>query len=237
MRMENIKLLIIDNYTLFWEGFRHMDESEKNFVIQDIQKFDANFERMVTSYAPDVLLIDADIIVENQDEIFASMKRLEKDVKLAVISERADNRLIEALDVGATGYLLRNMEYDDFIEALQTIQQGECWFHPFMTGPFMKRCQEMFTSNESNNASLLPMPPFTAREYDVLKLLVKGYSNKMIADDLDITSFTVNSHIRNILKKSNANDRTHAVVLAIEHNWLHLYEDKYMTLEDLRDEA
>src|SRR5699024_11181589 len=110
------------------------------------------------------------------------MERFEKGVKLAVISERTDNQLIEALDVGATGYLLRNMEYADYIEALQTIHRGECWFHPFMTGPFMKRCREMFPSNQSNSATLVPMPAFTAREYDLLKLLVKGYSNKMIAD-------------------------------------------------------
>ena len=237
MQMEKIKLLIIDNYTLFWEGFRYMDESEEYFVIQDVKKFDINFEKMVKSYAPDVLLIDTHIVLENKAEIIACMESLEKDVKLAVISEQTDNQLVEALDVGATGYLLRSMEYDDFVEALQTIQRDEYWFHPFVTGPFMKRCHEMFPSNQPKDTSLLPVPTFTAREYDVLNLLVKGYSNKMIADYLNITSFTVNSHIRNILKKSNANDRTHAVVLAIEHNWLHLHEDKHITMEEMIDEA
>lgn len=235
--MDKIKLLIIDNYTLFWEGFRHMDDFEESFVIQDVKKIEEDFAQMVTSYAPDLLFIDADILLENKAEISACMKSLEKDVKLAIVSERTNNQLVEALDVGATGYLLRTMEYADFIEAFQTIQRGEYWYHPFMTGPFMKRCREMFPIDQSNDTNASPIPNFTAREYDVLKLLVKGYSNKVIAEHLNITIFTVNSHIRNILKKSQANDRTHAVVLAIEHNWISLYEDEHMTMEEILDEA
>lgn len=234
--MDKIKLLVIDNYTLFWEGFRYMDEYEKYFSIHTIDKFDSNFEQIASEFQADIVLMDMRILLENKRKVVRGMQVLGDDVKLAVISERTDNQLIEALDVEATGYLLRNMEYPYFIEALQTIRLGEFWYHPFMTGPFMKRCREMFPSERTEN-SLLSIPSFTKREYDVLNLLVKGYSNKMIADILNITSFTVNSHIRNILKKSNANDRTHAVVLAIEHNWLHVFDNKNPSMEEMLDEA
>lgn len=233
--MKKIKLLIIDNYTLFWEGLRYLNENDNHFIIQDVQGYDKGFGQLIALHEPDVLLIDADILLENKVAIMEQLKASDLNIQLAVISEETDNHLLDVMELEVVGYLLRSMEYTYYVEALQTIAQGKYWFHPLMTGPFMKRCQELLPTDEKAT-ELAPMPAFTMREIDVLQLLVKGYSNKMIADALDITSFTVNSHIRNILKKSKANDRTHAVVLAMEHNWLR-EEDDNITLEAILDEA
>lgn len=217
--IEKIKLIIIDKHQLFREGLRQLLLNEDTIEVVAVGESANDAIVLSRKYQPNILLIDVNIIKDYEYFDINRLKSYSRDVKIVVLAEQGDYFVEQAIKLGVTGYLLKEMSSESFTEAIETINKGKYWFHPAVTHPIIK---EYYQSIQTPNSKVgqKPFNLFTSREYDVLKLLAKGYSNKVIAEKLNITSYTVSSHVRNILRKSKTNDRTHAVIKAIENGWV-----------------
>lgn len=217
MNNEEINLIIIDQDSLFWEGFRYLLEKNRTIHVDIVTDDKTVFFPLLEQPSEKIVLISGQFLQQYKRE-FNKILQL-PHLKGMIISDRSENYLSDALDVGAIGYSLKDMSYEGFIEAIRSVSNGLYWFHPHVTGPILKEYVRVMPKIETRAKKMIAHH-FTRRELDVLNLLAKGYNNKMIARELDVTNFTVSSHIRSILKKCNVHDRTAAVVKAFENGWV-----------------
>ncbi len=141
------------------------------------------------------------------------LKRSHPDIKIIVLTTFEDEvRVRSAMEAGADGYLLKDAEGDVLIQAIQAVQQGEAPLHSRVTRHFIK---DLSNPQDTTNAIRL-----TGREKEVLQLLVKGQSNKAIAQALTLSEGTVKIHVSNILSKMNVSSRTEAAFQAMQKGWV-----------------
>jgi DNA-binding NarL/FixJ family response regulator len=127
-----------------------------------------------------------------------------------------DPLFLQAIQAGASGFLLKDVSVDRLAEAIRTVKTGKLLFQPALTERVVKVVQEKGVAFDS-----LPNPEtLTPRETDVLRLIAAGYSNREIANSLGMTEGSVKNHISNVLSKLGARDRTRAVLRAIEIGYI-----------------
>ena len=136
-------------------------------------------------------------------------------------TSREENDLIASLQYGARGYLLKDMEPDDLIQALTQILAGETVVAPEMT---MALARAVMRGDEAS-ASHTAMDQLTPREREILCLLAEGQSNKVIARNLGISDGTVKLHVKAILRKLEVHSRVEAAVLAVEQKFCEKHKD------------
>jgi DNA-binding NarL/FixJ family response regulator len=121
--------------------------------------------------------------------------------------------LIETVNIGAEGYVLKDADVSSLVKAILKVNSGDIYIHPTLSGILIKEYKKKDQQQEEiNNSSL------TRREYEVIKLISKGYNNKEIATELFISEKTVKNHVSNIFKKIKVTDRTQAALYAIKNN-------------------
>lgn len=133
-----------------------------------------------------------------------------------------EQEVLAAFTAGADSYCMKNISIESLSEALKATKEGNSWIDPAIARIVVSQVQNPKKSSPTSNAQLqenediiLDTHPLTERELEVLQLIVNGYSNAEIAQELYITVGTVKTHVRNILNKLSANDRTQAAVRAL----------------------
>jgi DNA-binding NarL/FixJ family response regulator len=116
---------------------------------------------------------------------------------------KGDDAVYRALHAGAKGYLLKNVAGDELLEAIRKVHAGGSWIPAEIA---------------DRMAARMTQPPLSAREVEVLKLIAKGLSNKRIADQLALGESTIRTHVASLMTKLGADNRTHAVNVALERN-------------------
>src|SRR5699024_134290 len=180
---------------------------------------------LLATYKPDVVLMDINMPDVNGIEATADLVQ-KFDAKVIILSIHDDeNYVTHALKTGAMGYLLKEMDSESLVEAIQVVNEGGSYLHPKVTHNLVKEYQRL--SNEGGQAGLAgadsisePLHVLTKRECQVLQLLADGNSNRSISEELYISEKTVKNHVSNILQKLKVNDRTQAVVMAIRNGWV-----------------
>lgn len=221
------KIAIIDDHQLFREGVKRILEFEKSFQV--VAEGDDGNEvlKIVEESRPDVVLMD--INMPNVNGIEATKEIVEKfpETKVIILSIHDDeNYVTHALQTGASGYLLKEMDADALIEAVHVVAEGGSYLHPKVTHSLINEYRRLSaeranSSHNFNNVEIRrPLHLLTRRECEVLQMLADGKSNRKIGEDLFISEKTVKNHVSNILQKMNVNDRTQAVVVAIKNGWV-----------------
>lgn len=205
--MERIRVLIVDDHTLFRRGVATLLAGREEFeVVGEASNGEEAVER-ARELMPDVVLMD--IKMPQMDGITALRKLKEEMPYLRVIMltvSETDEDLFHAIKAGAQGYLLKNVDPDYLIACLQQAQRGEVPISPTMAAKILK---ELTAPAEA------PTPPLTARERQVLELLAGGLANKEIAFNLKLSENTVKNHLRNILEKLHLQNRVQAALYAV----------------------
>ena len=130
------------------------------------------------------------------------------DAKIIVLTTyNGDAQIFRALKAGAQGYLLKGLLRKELVETIRAVYAGK------------KRISPEVASQVAQYAT---DDTLTAREIDILQLIAQGNANKMIADRLSVSEDTVKAHVRNILSKLSANDRTHAVTIGVKRGFIEL---------------
>lgn len=208
-----MRVLLIDDHALFRIGLRELLERRGIEVVDAIGDGDAGIQQ-VEKLLPDIVLLDMRMPQMSGIEVLKQLR--ERQLKMAVsmlTTSREEKDVIESLQFGAQGYLLKDMEPDDLITALNNIMGGNTVVAPELTSILAKAVQG--ESVESDNGGDI-FSDLTPRESEILCHLAEGQSNKVIANHLGISEGTVKLHVKAILRKLEVNSRVEAAVLAVE---------------------
>ena len=197
-----IRILTVDDHPLLREGIAAMLGSEADIEVvaeaangtEAIEKFRA--------LLPDVTLMDIQMPVVNGIDAIVEIRKHFPDARIIVLTTYSgDAQVAKAFKAGASGYLLKSMLRKELVETIRSVHAGHRRIPPEIAVGMV----EHYADDQ-----------LTAREIDILKQVAAGNANKMVADNLRISEETVKSHMRSILSKLGANDRTHAVTIAIK---------------------
>ena len=206
-----IKVLIADDHHVVRRGLLFFLKTQKDIEVVGEAKNGLEAVQLVESLQPDVVLMD--LVMPEMDGIQATEQIKVKwpDVKVLMLTSFSDqDHIVPALQAGASGYQLKDIEPDELVESIRQIMRGENTIHPEANMQLEKGLRENENKPHVKN-------PLTPREQDVLAELTKGKSNREIASSLYVTEKTVKTHISNIFHKLDVQDRTQAALYAVKN--------------------
>jgi DNA-binding NarL/FixJ family response regulator len=204
------QLLIFEDNTRLRQSLELLLNDESNFQVAGSFSDCDDAARLVKKYNADLVVMDIDMPGIGGVEGVKQIKNANPDVKVVMHTMfDDDNRIFDSICAGADGYLLKNTSPLQLVTALQEAMQGGAPMSPFVAQKIFQHFRNNNAENEKFNLTL--------REKEVLELLVKGNSYKMIADKSGVTIDTVKKHLQNIYHKLHVNCGTEAVVKAIQH--------------------
>ncbi|MBZ0126600.1 MAG: DNA-binding response regulator [Rhodocyclales bacterium] len=214
MSEEIIKVMLVDDHTLFRKGLSELLDGRDNIRVAAATGVPADAAGLLDEAQPDVLVLDLNMPPHGGLALLRELqsKGWSRPTLILTVSDAEDD-LANAMRAGARGYLLKDMEPDDVVDAIQRAVRGETVVAPAMTLKLVNLLQGGGSKNAARENLLAQL---TAREREILDHLAQGQSNKAIARALDISHDTVKLHVRHILSKLNLTSRVEAAVFAIE---------------------
>ncbi|MBW4487640.1 MAG: response regulator transcription factor [Trichocoleus desertorum ATA4-8-CV12] len=234
--MSEIRVALIESQDLSRYGMQAaLGQSDLITVVGEATKGQEGLE-LLQQTQPDLVIIDLDLPDISGIEVIQQIKNPDSeaesvDLKVLIFSTQADKKLVmQAFAAGADSYCLKDRtNHQDLLEAIEATYRGNSWLDPAIARIVLSHYQQTIEQEaiNSNTASvsiesidpevvpILGADPLTKRELEILELIVGGNKNEEISQKLYITLDTVKTHVRNILNKMGASDRTHAAVLGL----------------------
>jgi NarL family two-component system response regulator LiaR len=208
---KSIRILIVDDHAIVREGLRGLIEVEPDMELAGEASSGAEGVEKALALRPDVILMD--LLMPEMDGVTA-IKKIKSDWQearvLVLTSFLEDDQVFPAIENGALGYLLKDTQPDELLDAIRGVHRGETMLHPSIAKKIMQRIQERRDENKKEKGQEL-----TERELDVLRLLAQGDGDREIAEKLVVSERTVHFHVGNILSKLHLANRTQAALYAI----------------------
>jgi NarL family two-component system response regulator LiaR len=205
-----IQVLVVDDHAIVRKGIRALLAEIEDIDVVGEASDGQEAMAQADALSPDVILMD--LVMPGVDGIEATRQITASDAGpriLVLTSFASDDKVFPAIKAGALGYLLKDSEPADLVEAIHQVHRGEPSLQPSIA---QKVLQEL-----KSPAALRPTPdPLTDREMEVLRLVAKGLSNPAIAERLVITEATVRTHMSNILSKLHLANRVQATLYALQ---------------------
>ncbi len=214
MNEDSIKVMLVDDHTLFRKGLAELLDGRDNIRVAATTGIPTDAAVLLDEAKPDVLVLDLNMPPHGGLALLRELqgKGWSKPTLILTVSDAEDD-LANAMRAGARGYLLKDMEPGDVVDAIQRAVRGETVVAPAMTLKLVNLLQGGGSKNAARENLLAQL---TAREREILDHLAQGQSNKAIARALDISHDTVKLHVRHILSKLNLTSRVEAAVFAVE---------------------
>lgn len=216
---KKIQILIVDDHAVVRQGLRAFIDLQED--MQVVAEGADGFEAVSLSkqYQPDLVLLD--LVMPGMDGIEATKGVLEANPKSRVIiltSFGEDDKILPAIRAGAQGYLLKDIQPNELIQALREAHAGKTQLHPDIARKLMT-----MVAGDDRSAAGSPartaVESLTERELDVLRCVADGLSNREIAEKMVISETTVKTHVSHILGKLGLEDRTQAAIWALKHGF------------------
>lgn len=226
-----IRVLLVDDQSLILEGLAIILDAQPDIKVVGQAADGREAIELAGRLQPDVILMD--IKMPRLDGIQATRRIKEKlaAIQIIILTTYAEDELVfEGIRAGASGYLLKDITRDKLAEAVRGAARGEAQVDPAVAAQVLAEFKRMSstlrrsppTPTDKVAADLAPIEALTPREETILRLLTEGLTNAGIAARLNLSEGTVKNHVSEILSKLHANDRTHAVVLAVKRGLLDL---------------
>ncbi|CAN7635432.1 response regulator [Caballeronia sp. LjRoot34] len=216
-----IRILLIDDHTLFRSGVRALLQRQPDFeVVDDAADGIEGFKR-AKQHRPDVVLLDLNMPGLSGIETLQLLQQDLPDTAVIMLTVSEDvDELTRALREGACGYLLKNMEADALATMIRRAAEGESVIAESMTQRLIAQMRTPVRAEDTAPPPLEPRsspasPALTPRERDIVRILARGASNKDIARELDLAESTVKIHVRNVLRKLNLSSRVQIAIHAL----------------------
>nr|WP_315595422.1 response regulator transcription factor [uncultured Cupriavidus sp.] len=213
-----IRILLVDDHTLFRSGIRALLQRQSDFEIVDEAADGVEGIKRAKQHRPDVILLDLNMPgLSGLEALQLLVEDLpDSAVIVLTVSEEAEE-LATALRNGARGYLLKNIETEALTSAIRRAAAGEPVISESMTAKLVQQFRAPSPVGAPRNGATAGPTPLTAREREIVQGLVRGESNKEIARELGVAESTVKIHVQNILKKLSLASRVQVAVYAVEH--------------------
>jgi len=203
-------VLVIDDHPLFRKGVADLIAMEPALRLVGEAADGASGVQLALTLQPDLILLDLNMKGMNGIAALERMRAAEIDARIIMLTvSDAEEDVVAALRAGADGYLLKDMEPEDILEGLRRATQGRLAISERLAELLAHALREDPRPKRPDQAGL------TRREEEILALISKGFSNKLIARDLDLTVGTVKVHVKHVLKKLGLRTRVEAAVWAI----------------------
>ncbi|MBQ8476364.1 response regulator transcription factor [bacterium] len=214
---EKIRLMLIDDHKLFRCGIKSLFEcSNKICVIAEASNGKEGISKILAQN-PDVVLLDLELGDINGLDLIERVMAQKPDVKFVILTSHLNEHVInKAMKMGIYGYILKdvNSEFLDMI--VKSVSSGAMWIDKKVVQILRELNPNVIPNTQMSRANFKSTHAnLTAREYEVLKLVVDGKSNQQIAQELNISEHTSKAHVCNIIQKLVVDDRTQAAVKAI----------------------
>jgi DNA-binding NarL/FixJ family response regulator len=228
MRMEPISVVLIEDHDLTRVGLRAGLQQKKTIQVIGEASQGGHGLRLLESMKPDVAIVDIGLPDMDGIELTRRFRTsaMAPDTKIVILTMHdSQDSVLAAFSAGADSYCMKDISIDQLAEAIAATHSGQAWIDPSIASIVLQQMRSRSEQSanktvpidaaEPDYVHLLESSPLTAREVDVLELIVAGQSNSAIAEKLYVTVGTVKTHVRNILSKLSADDRTQAAVLAL----------------------
>jgi len=203
-----IRILCVEDHPVFREGLRTIIGCEPDMLLVG---YAANAAQAIAEFRqlrPDVTLMDLRLPGANGTDVLIAIRGEFSQARVVMLTTSdGDADIQRAMRAGASGYMLKSMPMEELLGVIRSVHAGRKHIPPEVA----VRLAEHLGDDD-----------LTARELEVLRLIRDGYRNKQIADQLTISENTVNFHIKNLMDKLQANDRTHAVTIGLRRGLLQI---------------
>ncbi|RNF39437.1 response regulator [Planococcus salinus] len=204
-----MKVLIADDHHVVRRGLLFFLKTQKDIEVVGEAVNGKEAVEMAGTLQPDIILMDLVMPIMDGIQATEHIKQRFPDIIVLMLTSFSDrDHVVPAIEAGAAGYQLKDIEPDELVESLRGLMRGENMLHPKATSQLMKEPEQP----APHTVNLL-----TPREQEVLAELTKGKSNREIASALFVTEKTVKTHISNIFTKLEVQDRTQAALYAVKH--------------------
>ena len=201
-----IRILSVDDHPIVRDGINFAIQTQPDMAVIAEASNGHQAVELFRELLPDVTLMDLQMPLMNGIDATVEIMRTVPAAKILILSTYSgDIQAARALEAGAVGYLLKGSLRTELVQAIRAVHNGKRWIPAEIAVGMAEHC---------NTDRLSP------RETEVLRRVAAGCSNKVVADQLNITEETVKGHMKNILAKLQANDRTHAVLIAMKRGFL-----------------
>jgi DNA-binding NarL/FixJ family response regulator len=223
LESEVIKILLVDDHRILREGLRALLSEQAGLVVVGDARDGEEAVALVAELHPDVVVMDMVMPRMSGLEATTLIRKLYPDVKVLILSMYDDDEYVQrVIQAGASGYVLKGVAADDLVRAIHEVHRGSSFLQPTIAA---KLIEDYVRRVRGDQAAVPEAPrhqvpgddeePLTLREREVLALIASGSTNQRIADLLELSRKTVESHRTNIMKKLDAHDVTELVRYAI----------------------
>jgi DNA-binding NarL/FixJ family response regulator len=215
------RILIADDHAMLREGLRNLLVQEKDFELVGEAADGAEAVRIATEVKPDIVIMDIVMPKLNGVEATKQIKQLLPTTAILILSAYSDIRyIVDLLEAGACGYLLKSSPGKDVVKAIRAVRAGESVLDPEVTHKLVQRLANLSkTQSERETGGQL-----TTREMEILKWASHGLSNKEMSEKLFISLRTVKAHMTNIFNKLGCSSRTDAIIKGLKQGYINLDE-------------
>jgi two-component system NarL family response regulator len=214
-----IRVLIVDDHALFRRGLEMVLAEESDIDLVGEASDGAEAVAKAGEALPDVVLMDIRMPKSSGIEACRTMKEVAPSAKIVMLTiSDEEEDLFEAIRAGASGYLLKDIPYDEVADVVRAVHGGQSLINPSMAAKLLTEFAALAKRDGEERAQEVPAPKLTDREMEVLRLVARGMNNRDIAKELFISENTVKNHVRNILEKLQIHSRMEAVMIAVREN-------------------
>jgi two-component system, NarL family, response regulator LiaR len=216
MAESKIRILIADDHEMVREGLAGMLNTQGDLQVVGTACDGLDAVRQAESLEPDVTLMDLDMPNMNGAVAIRQIRERRPDARIVVLTAYdTDERILDAIEAGAQGYILKGTPRDELFRAVRVVHQGGSLLEPSVAAKLLGRVGQLLRRDDGPDA-------LTDREMEVLQHMVRGYRNKEIAERLYITERTVKFHAGIIFQKLNVSSRSEAIAVAIQRGLVRL---------------
>ena len=223
LKIEVIKVLLVDDHRILREGLRALLSEQAGLVVVGDASDGEEAVALVAELHPDVVVMDMVMPRMSGLEATALIRKLYPDVRVLILSMYDDDEYVQrVIQAGASGYVLKGVAADDLVRAIHEVHRGSSFLQPTIAA---KLIEDYVRRVRGDQPAVIEPPrheaprddeePLTLREREILALIASGSTNQRIADLLELSRKTVESHRTNIMKKLDAHDVTELVRYAI----------------------
>lgn len=208
-----IRVLLVDDQTLVRQGIRSLLELSEEIEIAGEAQDGRDALAQIASLRPDVILLDLRMpVLDGIGTLRALSDETDPPPTLVLTTFDDDALVLEAMQAGAKGFLLKDVSLEQLLEAIRSLDRGGTYVQPAVTARILEGLPRLGEVPDGFEV----LEALTERELEVLRLMAGGYSNKEIARGLDMSEGTAKNHVSSILSKLGVRDRTRAVLKALE---------------------
>lgn len=213
-----LRIFLIDDHPMVRKGLAYFLSSQDDFEVVGEAGDGVEALQKIADLHPDVIIVD--LVLPGMDglSLIPLLKRRRPASELLVVSSFVDEaKVLNAIQIGASGYIMKDAQPKELARAVRSAARGELYLDP-------KAAHFLSLGLRGDFESVVGLEELTEREIDVLLLVTRGLSNKDIASDLSISPKTVKAHVSSILAKLNVESRLQAALFALRHGMVTLDE-------------